>query len=82
MRNYWYYGLQLHTDLPVVGLPRWLEAEGKPDIVLRLGPVPKRLAAPVWSNQLFSVDGDGAVLARYFGIFRLLASPGGREAHC
>ena len=80
VRDYWYYGLRLRTDLALVGLPRWHETGGGADIVLRQGDVPECLPAPLWSTDHLSVDAQGAGLVRYPGEFRLMAAPGGREA--
>ncbi|MCW2249582.1 hypothetical protein M2352_005265 [Azospirillum fermentarium] len=75
MRNFWYYGLRLRTDLALVGLPLCSETDGAADLDLRLGHVPEPSGNP---GARFSFHDDGAVLVTVPGAFRLMASGGRR----
>lgn len=75
MRDFWYYGLRLRTDLDLVGLPPCGETDAVADLDLCRGPVPEPSGDP---GTLFSFHDDGTVLVTVPGAFRLLASGGRR----
>lgn len=83
MKVFWYYGLRLHTELALEGLPPWPEmAEPDTDlsdkVELSLGDLPERLEPTIWSNPRFAVGRDGDVLVTIEGRFRALVTQGCR----
>jgi hypothetical protein len=72
MRDFWYYGLLLATDLPLEGLPHWPAKTRAPDLVIACGFTPERLVDPVTSTRFLSIEAGGAMLVTFEGLFRLL----------
>jgi hypothetical protein len=72
MRDYWYYGLRLRSDLGLTGLPAWPGAADAGGIVLRQGAVPERLSDTGPVNTRLVRDEAGRVLLRFPKLFRLL----------
>jgi hypothetical protein len=69
------YGYRLRTELPLASLPPAV-AEGAPEIDLRVGDIPHRLEAPVWSSPFIDIGMDGGVLMRLGGHTRFLIRGG------
>ncbi|PWC52993.1 serine kinase [Azospirillum sp. TSO22-1] len=52
-------GLRVGSDLPLPELPPWAGGDRAPDVEVRLGEVPERLARPVYERPWLQVGGDG-----------------------
>lgn len=73
MRDFWYYGLRLRTNLPLEGLPPWPGEPDVPDLVLRAGAVPERLPGSPETSKIFAFNEEGHVLVSIANVFRLLS---------
>ncbi len=77
MRDFWYYGLRLSTDLPLAGLPRWPGVDGAADLVLREGAVPETLDDSPRAGRLLSVGRDGTALVYFKDLLKIIVRAGG-----
>ena len=73
MKDFWYYGLRLRTDLALEGFPAWPGAPDAPGLVLRRDRVPERLEDEPASHRHFARNDRGHVLVRFPKRFRLLS---------
>ena len=70
-----FYGYRLQTEIALPSLPR-LDAGGAPDLTLRRGEVPDRLAEADWSSPFVEIGSDGTVLVRIGGTLKMLVRDG------
>jgi len=73
MRDFWYYGLRLRTDLPLQGFPAWPGEADAPGVVLRRDHLPEHLDGPSARGRRFSRNEQGHVLVGFPKLFRLLS---------
>lgn len=71
-------GLKVAADLPLPDLRPWSGDGRPPDVQIRLGPVPPRLADPVHEGPLLQVDAGGTCRFAVAGVAAYLVENGRR----
>lgn len=69
-------GFKVVSDLPLPDLLPWPGDDRLPDVSIRLGKVPDRLDAPVFSGSLLQVSADGACRFEVPGVAAYLVESG------
>ena len=74
----WLCGWRVSSDVPLPDLMAWDGDDSAPEIVVRLGEVPERLADPVHEGPLLHVAADGTCRYRIAGVATFLVEAGRR----